>query len=385
MATTELPVGQRIIRWDSDFQEEYVRASRFMPYMGKPAGPGANSEAVIYTRSDLETQAGKTLNVPLVTRLRGSGVQGYTRLTGNEEALGIYNDQLTVHYNRNGVEIAEADEKWTEMDLRDAAKGRLKVWAKECLRDDMIISLADIYNRSYISGRNADTASGTRYTPTTFMAALNADQTNMDLWLQANVDRVLYGLKTTETDYDHSDSVVKLVAGTDKASAAVLMAAKGLAKTAGNTLADAIHIRPASFNDAKGRENYVWFVPTSDFNNLAADSDIKTANLEARQRGTEDHPIFQDGDLLYKGVIIREVPEIPAFGNVGATSATVNMSFFCGAGAASVMWGQKPTTRSKKDDYDFFTGLAIQECRGTKKCFWNGQQYGVVTVFTTAA
>jgi hypothetical protein len=384
MATTELGTVHRIAKWDSDFLTEYVRASRFRPYMGKAAGRGANSEAVIQTRSDLMTAAGKTLNIPLITRLRGAGVQGYTRLTGNEEALGIYNDQTTVHYNRNAVEIAEADEKWTEMDLRDAAKGRLKVWAAECLRDDLIISFADIYNRAYIAGRNADTAAGTRYTPATFMAALNADQTNMDLWLAANSDRVLYANKATETDNDHSDSVVKLVAGTDKASAAVLMLAKGLAKTAGSAT-DGIHIRPASYDDEKGRENYVWFVPTSDFNNLAADTDIKTANLEARQRGTEDHPIFQDGDLLYKGVVIREVPEIPPFGNVGATSAAVNMSFFCGAAAASVAWGQKPVSRSKKDDYDFFTGLAIQECRGTKKTFYNGQQYGVVTVFTTVA
>lgn len=384
MAITSLPMNQRIERWDSDYLTEYVRASRFKPYMGKAVGNGANSEAVIQVRSDLVTNAGKTVNIPLVTRLKGAGVQGYTRLTGNEEALGIYNDQVTVHYNRNGVEIAEPDEKWTEIDLREAGRGRLKVWAAEALRDDIIMSLSDCRNRSWVAGRSADTATGDRYTPATFMAALNADQTGMDAWLAANADRVLYANKATETDFDHSDSVVKLTAGTDKASAAVLMLAKGLAKTAGND-ADGIHIRPASYDDAKGRENYIWFVPTSDFNNLAADADIKQANIEARQRGTDDHPIFQDGDLLYRGVIIREVPEIPAFGNVGSSSAKVNMSFFCGAAAASVAWGQKPVTRSKKDDYDFFTGLAVQECRGVKKTFYDGKQYGLVTVFTTAA
>jgi hypothetical protein len=314
MATTQLPTAQRIVRWDSDFLSEYVRNSRFKKYMGRAvAGPGegqdSNSEAIIQVRTDLETAAGKTLNIPLITRLTGSGVQGYTRLTGNEEALGIYNDQVTVHFNRNGVEIAEADESWTEMDLRRAAKGRLKVWAAECLRDDLIIALSDIYNRSYVSGRNADTAAGTRYTPASFFAALHADQTNMDLWLQANYDRVVYGNKATETDYDHSDSIVKLVQSTDKASAAVLMLAKGKAKTAGSTIADSIHIRPASYNDEEGQENYVWFVPTSDFNNLAADTDIKQANVEARVRGLTN-PIFQDGDLLYRGVVIREVPEI---------------------------------------------------------------------------
>jgi hypothetical protein len=367
MATTDLNTVHRVTKWDSDFLMEYVRESRFRPYMGKATGRGSNMAMPIMSRSDLVSSAGKSINIPLVTRLTGAGVQGYTRLTGVEEPLNIYNDQVTIHYNRNGVEIAEADEKWTEMDLRDAGRSVLRQWASECLRDDLIISFADIYDRSYISGRNADSADGTRYSPTSFMAALNADQTNMDAWLLANRDRVLYGpdLAHLEADSDHSDSVVKLTASTDKASAVTL--------------------RPMKHDDDAGRETIVWFVGSADFNNLKQDTDIKTANLEGRARGTQDHPIFQDGDLLYDGVIIREVPEIPAFGAVGATSASVTMSFFCGAQAAAVTWGQKPTSRSKKDDYDFFTGLAIQEARGTKKLFFNGKQHGLVTVFSTAA
>jgi N4-gp56 family major capsid protein len=385
MATTELGLVHRIQRWDSDFLTEYVRGSRFKKFMGRAVAKDnqeSGSEAVIQVRSDLEQQAGKTLNIPLITRLDGAGVQGYTRMTGNEEQLGIYNDQVTVHYNRNAVEIAEADEKWTEMDLRGAAKGRLRVWAAEMLRNDIIIALSDWQNRSWVSGRNADTAAGTRYTPTTFMAANIADTTNANLWQLANSDRILYANKP-QIAGNNVTSIAQLVVSTDKASATVLMLAKGLAKTAGSA-SGGIHIRPSSWSDEEGTEDYVWFVPTTDFNNLAADTDIKAANQLVRERGL-NNPIFQDGDLLYRGVIIREVPEIPPYGNVGASSTAVNMSFFCGAAAASVAWGQRPTSRSKKDDYDFFTGLAIQECRGTKKTWYNGKQYGLVTVFTTAA
>lgn len=381
MATTELNSVHRVQKWDADFLREYVRDSRFRPYMGKATGAGSNMSMPIMVRTDFVSAAGKTVNIPLVTRLTGQGVRGYQRLTGNEEPMDIHNDQVTVHFNRNGVEISEADESWTEMNLRDAGRYLLKSWAEESLRDDIIMAFADIYDRSYVGGMNADTASGTFYTPTTFMAALNADQTNMDAWLLANRDRILYGpdYAHMEADSDHSDSVVKLTASTDKASATVLRMAKSLAKRADT------HIRPVKADDAAGRENFVWFVPSTDFENLKQDTDIKTANIDARQRGVEDHPIFQDGDLIYDGVIIREVPEIPAFGGVGAGGATVNMSFFCGAQAVANVWGQKPTSRSKKDDYDFFTGLAIQECRGTKKLFFNGKQHGLVTVFTTAA
>lgn len=380
MATTSLATASQVQVWDKQYLSEYVRASRFKPYMGKAEGDGSNPLMPIMVKNELQ-KAGKTINIPLLTRLQGNGVQGNERLSGSEEAISNYNFAITVNYNRNGVEIPEADEHWTEMDLRGAGKMLLRTWSSEVLRDDLIIALSDIYGRSYVKGRNASTL-GTIYTPTTFMAALNADQTNMDAWVLANRDRVLYGpdLAHLEADSDHSDSVVKLTASTDKASAVTLRLAKGLAKTADP------HIRPTRVNDDDGREYYVWFVPTADFNNLKQDADIKAANVDARTRGVDNHPIFQDGDLIYDGVIIREVPEIPAFGGVGAGGTSVTMSFFCGAQAASVAWGMKPQSRSKKeDDYGHFTGLGITECRGTAKNFFNSKQHGLVTVFSTAA
>lgn len=380
MATTSLVAASHIQKWDANFLSEYVRDSRFKPYMGKADGNGANPMMAIMVKTEMQ-QAGKTLNIPLITRLLGDGVQGNERLSGNEEQIGNYNFPITVNFNRNALEIPEADEHWTEMDLRGAGRMLLRTWASEALRDDLIISLADIYGRSYVKGRNAALL-GTRYTPTSFMAALNADQANMDAWLLGNRDRVLYGpdLAHMEADSDHSDSVVKLTAGTDKFSAETLRLAKGLAKTADP------HIRPIRVDDDKGREYYVMFCSTPDFNNAKKDADIKAANTDARPRSVDDHPLFQDGDLIYDGVILREIPEIPNFGNVGATSAPVSMSYLCGAQAASVVWGAKPTSRSKKeDDYGHFTGLGITECRGTAKNFFNSKQHGVVTVFSTAS
>jgi hypothetical protein len=90
------------------------------------------------------------------------------------------------------------------------------------------------------------------------------------------------------------------------------------------------------------------------------------------------NPIFQDGDLIYDGVIIREVPEISAFvTNVwtslltaGASSARVEPVFLCGQQAAVVAWGQmaKPTFR-KEDDYGFIKGVGIEMAYGVSKMF----------------
>ena len=85
------------------------------------------------------------------------------------------------------------------------------------------------------------------------------------------------------------------------------------------------------------------------------------ANRDARARegnGMDNNPIFQSGDLIWDGVIIREVPEITALAtNCGEV-------FLCGAQAVGIAWGQEPTFQTDlTDDYKFRPGVAIEELR----------------------
>lgn len=388
MADTQVALASRIQKWDADFQSEYVRESGFMPYMGKGSGTNSNPGAVILTRTDLQA-SGKTINMPFIGRTRGPGVRGNKRLTGAEVALDNYNCPITIKTLRNAHRVSEQEEHWTEMDLRSAMKTGLRNWSAEYLRDDFIISLADVWGYSWAGGQNAalEDDEATIHTPTSIMAALTADQASMDAWLSANRDRVLYGPDTAhmESDFDHSDSVVKLTASTDKASAVVLRTAKQIAKQAGSA-EGYFRIKPTRVEESAGREYFVWFVGSADFNNLKQDADIKAANVDARVRDVSSNPIFQDGDLIYDGVIIREIPEVPNFANVGAGGAPVTMSWLCGSQALGLAWGKRPSSRSSTDtDYGHFTGLAITEMRAAKKLIYNTRQTGVVTVFCTAA
>jgi hypothetical protein len=78
------------------------------------------------------------------------------------------------------------------------------------------------------------------------------------------------------------------------------------------------HVRP--FKSSVGQEYFVAFHGSRTFRDLKADSTIATANRDARPRDVEANPIFQDGDLIYDGVIHREVPEIDAIAqNTGGT------------------------------------------------------------------
>jgi hypothetical protein len=97
----------------------------------------------------------------------------------------------------------------------------------------------------------------------------------------------------------------------------------------------------------------------------------------------KDNPIFQDGDLVWDGVIIRKVPEISTFvTNTGrllvraSVSGRVEPVFLCGQQAATVAFGQmaKPTFR-KEDDYGFITGTGIEMAYGMAKMFKKHAMY----------
>ncbi len=108
----------------------------------------------------------------------------------------------------------------------------------------------------------------------------------------------------------------------------------------------------------------------------------------------EANPLFQDGDLIYDGVVHREVPEIDTvaatgtynLNGIGASSCDVRPVFVCGQQAVGVAWGQEPAPKTDSTkDYGFRPGVAIEELRGVKKMAFNSKQHGMVTAFFAAA
>ncbi len=351
MATTTLATASQVSKWESMYFSEYVRDSGFKPYMGKSVN------MPICVKYEL-TSGGKTVNLPLITRLTGAGVTGSSTLVGNEEALNNYNFPITVDWRRNAVEIKKPERHWTEMDLLRAAGDMLKVWSAEKLRDDIIAAGASIDGVAYGS----------------------ASEANKDAWLANNSDRVLFGAaKSSNASNDHSAALLTVDATNDKLTAASLTLMKRMAKTA-----DA-HIRPIRVNNAQGREYFVAFVNSLLFRDLKEDSTIAQANREARPRDVEKNPIFQDGDLIYDGVIVREIPEMGVISGVGSGGIDVGRVMFCGAQALGIAWGQEPRmTRKKEDDYDFAAGRGIEECLGVEKMRFNDKDHGLLTGYFAA-
>ena len=355
MATTTLATDLQVQKWLKSYFAEYVRSSGFLPYMGR------GSNAVIQTKYEL-TSGGKSINIPLVTRLKGAGVTGVSELEGNEEALGNFNQKIDIDFLRNAVRITVPDEHYSEISLMQAARDMLTTWAKDKLRDDIVTALGSINGVAY----------GT------------ASSAQKNTWTAANADRVLFGDAVGNYSATHATGL-GAITGAMTLSASVVSLLKRIAKVADP------HIRPMRTNDGAGREYFVLFAGSMAFRDLKNDPTMTAANREARPRDVEKNPIFQDGDLIYDGVIIREIPEIEATGTVGAESARVEPVYLCGAQSIGLCWGQEPRRITDNFDYGHQKGVGTVEARGVQKMrFATGasdaiKDHGMVTGFIAAA
>jgi hypothetical protein len=141
--------------------------------------------------------------------------------------------------------------------------------------------------------------------------------------------------------------------------------------------------------DGEG-EWYVMFANSYAFRDLK--KNLQTVYQYAETRG-KSNPLFTDGDLVWDGVIIREIPEIGVYADVGAGgTADVGPCYLVGAQALAFGWAQRPTTRTEGRDYGALNGVAIQQIRGLAKTqFGKGAadqddlvDHGVVTVYASA-
>jgi N4-gp56 family major capsid protein len=380
MAETLLSSALEKQKWSSDYLAEYVRESGFLPYMGR------KSSSIIMTKYELASENGKTINIPLVTKLTAAGVRGSGVLDGKEEQLGNYNCAVSVDWIRNAVKVPKSTQYKTEIDLLNAGRDMLKLWSSDTLRADMI---------KYMAGPTVTTSS----VPATDIVdsdgnvvVTGATAANFNTWCAANQDRILFGSALSNYSATHATGLGAVDSTNDKLTASVVSLAKRMAKAASPA------IRPFRLED--GREYFVMFAGARSFRDLKNDSVMINANRDARAReggGMNSNPLFQDGDLIFDGVIVRQIEEISTlittsstFVAAGASSIPVEPNFLCGQQAMAVAWGQEPTPiTDTTGDYKFRPGVAIEELRGIAKLhFATGassasKQHGIVTVYTS--
>lgn len=344
MATTQTPADMEEVKYRRNYWREYVRMSGFKAFMGN------DPMSIIHTAFET-TKGGKSIKYPLISRLSNNGTDGNARLSGSEEALGKHLHQVTVRFRRNAVELDKQDEHYDFANARETVRPLLKEWSMDKLRSDIIDAFSMV-----LDGK-------TVHAPLNQARHVAASEAEKDTWLDNNEDRALFGNEKLNTvPSDHSASLNNVTAATGKLSANSLTLMKRIAKNL-----SIHHIRPVRVGE-QGREFFQVFCDSRTFRDLKTDDIMTQANREARPRDVSVNPLFQDGDLIWDGMVIREIPEIPVIVGAGAAGVDIGQVFLCGAQSVAIGWGQLPRfTTKKEDDYDFFSGIGIEEMMGVNK------------------
>jgi N4-gp56 family major capsid protein len=357
MAETTVPTNSRVIRWERKFYREWIRDNRFAKLTG------ADASAPIQMKEDLTRNIGEEINFTLVNRLTNAATVGKATLKGNEEDQKIRNYRIKVTRYRHAVLHDTLDEQFSAIDLVEAERATLMDWAKELQRDRILEALGSI------------STNGSTHT-----AYASASEADKDTWAANNSDRIVFGAAAFNSD--HSAGLAQLDTTNDLLLRATLQNVKDAAKSANPK------IRPLRVRDDE--EWYVALAPTPAFRDMQAD--LATINQNAMDRG-KDNPLFTGGDLLWDGVVIKEVPEIASLGTVGASSAAVYPVYLLGAQAIAHAVASRTKMISDVDDYGAKKGAGVQLVDAIRKIYFGSgaddattpKQHGLATLYVASA
>lgn len=372
MAEVVINTNLNETRWlVDDYFKPYVRASRFDPFMGE------STDAIIRVFPPGKTDGGKDIIVPLVGTIKNAGVSGSQVLEGNEVDLDTFADKIVANWRRQAIKVPKSTSYKSNLDILRIAGPSLRDWAAR-----IVLKLGIINNMMGIvipGGLNAEGF----ISPDTVVNYNNATAAQRNAFLVANSDRILFGVDPANASSGVWTTALGNVDSTnDRMSTAIIDQARLMAAGTADIASTTPAIEPYMTED--GEEWYVLFVNRYQMRDLRRDTTMISANRDAMQRG-KDNPLFRNGDLLWNGVIIKEIADMPLIPGAGAAGITVGQAFLAGRSAIGVAWGARPRLISDdKQDYEFRPARAIEELIGIKKISFAGVQFGGVTIVTAS-
>jgi len=350
MADTTPATGLVVQQWEDKFFTEYLHDGGFKSLMG------TNESSVIQIKEDLTKKAGDSITIALVNRLTNAAVTGTSTLEGFEEDMASRSMRIYIDKRRNAVRIAEMSEVKSPLDLRNAARATLLDWSMEDTRDLIIGALGSLNGTAFLSRT----------------AAIG------DAWLVDNADRVVFGASTPGLT-DLSADLANLDTTADLFSATALDAMVLKAKTCSPKL------RPMR-DPGNGKRYYVAFANPHAFKNLRDSLDTEVLATTSVQM--QASKLFEGGDIMWNGVIVKETDNVPIYANIGNGGTTeVTPVYLCGAQALAIAWGRRWKTVTEEFDYEDKKGVAIDGIYGVRKVIFGSgtgdtddlKDHGVVT------
>lgn len=352
MADTAVATGLRVQQWDDEFFREYIHDGRFKELMGE------GETSIIQVKEDLSKKPGDSVTYALVNRLTNAATTGAAVLEGNEEDLASRSMRVYVDKRRNAVRVPEMDEQKSSLSLRRAAKPVLMDWILEDTRELYITALGSL--------------NGTAFTSRT--------ATIGDAWLVDNLDRVYFGANVG-SGTDLSADLAQLDTTNDLFNITALDGMILKAKTCSPK------IRP--MRDAgTGKRYYVVLANPYAFKNLrdSMDTEVLASTVVEMQASR----LFEGGDLLWNGCIVKEVDNIPIYPNIGSGgTAEVTPVYLLGAQALAHAICKRPKSVEETFDYGDKHGVAVEHIVGIRKLIFGSgtgdtddlKDNGVVTGF----
>lgn len=358
MVDTTPATGLVVQQWEEQFFTQYLQEGGFKALMSTA------ENAVIQVKEDLTKKAGDSITIALVNRLTNAATTGSTMLEGNEEDMASRSMRIYVDKRRNAVRVAEISEQRSAISLRQAGRATLLDWAMEDTRTLIINALGSLNGTNFLSRT----------------AAIG------DAWLVDNADRVQFGAAAAGYT-DLSADLALLDTTADLFNFAALDAMILKAKTSSPK------IRPMR-DPGNGRRYYVAWAHPAAFKDLRDSLDDNVlANTVVEMQASK---LFEGGDLLWNGCIVKELDDMPVYPNIGAGATTeVTPVYLCGAQALAIAYARRWKTVTEEFDYGDKYGVAVDAIYGVRKIiFGTGtgdtddlKDHGVVTGFfaTTAA
>ncbi len=362
MADTTIPTNLTVQQWDDQFFQSYIHEGRFKEMQG------TDENSVIQMKEDLTKKKGDTITIALVNRLTNQAVTGTNVLEGYEEDMASRSHDITVDKRRNAVRVAEMTEQKSAIDLRRAARATLMDWAIEDTRTLYINALGSLNGVNFLSR----TAAGA------------------DAWLVDNVDRTVFGAYAqggSAGGTDMSADLSQLDTSADLFTVTMLDHMILRAKLASPK------IRPVR-DQKNGRRYWIALANPNAFKNLRDSIDTEVLGVTSVE--SEGAKLFEGGDLLWNGCIVKEVDDIPVYANLGLSATTeVTPVYLLGAQALGHALAKRWTSVTQEFDYGDKHGIATESIYGISKLrFGTGtsdtddyKDHGVVTGYfaTTGA
>jgi hypothetical protein len=249
--------------------------------------------------------------------------------------------------------MAEIDEQFSAISLREAARYTLKEWS---LKDTERLITRALGNMNGVE-------------MTAAAVGLAGNQATLDAWLSGNSDRVFFGNSAyTASSGDLSAALLTLTAATtaERLTLANLNAMKFIAMNRTSP-----KIRPVRSESKNGRHFYIVYAHPLAFRDLADSAEMQTAQREVNLE-MENERLFKGGDLYWNGLIVKEAYDLydystlTALGDPSGTTSAVPV-YLCGAQAVGAAYAKRWTSKTETFDYGDKYGVAIEAIYGIEK------------------